>query len=62
MPHTMGNEYNSICCGLSGIMFVIEMVEVKDVPKQRGKPKYSGSGKTGEVFLRLCKGIFNTAN
>lgn len=35
-PHPMGNEYHSICCGESGIMFAIEMVEGKDRPPQLG--------------------------
>jgi hypothetical protein len=29
-PHPMGNEYHSICCGESGIMFDFELVEGKD--------------------------------
>ena len=29
-PHPMGNEYHSMCCGLSGIMNSIELVEGKD--------------------------------
>jgi hypothetical protein len=32
-PHPMGNEYHSICCGVSGIMFAIELVEGKDAPQ-----------------------------
>jgi hypothetical protein len=31
-PHPMGNEYHTICCGTSGIMFNLELVEGKDKP------------------------------
>ena len=31
-PHPYGNEYHSICCGLSGIMFQVELVEGKEEP------------------------------
>ena len=34
-PHPFGNEYHSICCGLSGVMFAIELVEGKDRPKEK---------------------------
>ena len=59
-PHPMGNEYHSICCGICGVMFAIELVEGKDHPKQRPAPKYNEEGKTASLLLRLCSGIFNT--
>jgi hypothetical protein len=31
-PHPFGNEYHSICCGDSGIMYQIKLVEGKDAP------------------------------
>jgi Transposase IS4 len=31
-PWPMGNEYHSVCCALSGIMYSIELVEGKDRP------------------------------
>ena len=36
-PHPYGNEYHSICCGLSGIMYAIEIVEGKDRPREKAK-------------------------
>jgi hypothetical protein len=38
-PHPMGNEYHSLCCGLSGIMYAIKLVEDKDRPRQLPPPK-----------------------
>ena len=58
-PHPMGNEYHSICCGCSGIMFAIELVEGKDKPPEVN-PQYHNKGKTAGLLLRLCKGIFGT--
>ena len=40
-PHPMGNEYHSICCTLSEIMFRIELVEGNDEPQQRGRKKFT---------------------
>ena len=54
-PHPMGNEYHSICCGLSGIMFAIELVEGKDSPKELKNSKpFDNLGKTAGLLLRLC--------
>ena len=50
-PHTMGNKYHSICCGLLEVMFAIDMVEGKDAPPERGRPKYYKNAKTGGLLL-----------
>ena len=48
-PHPFGNEYHSMCCGLSDIMYSIELVEGKDwlhqsppkiLKKRGGQPDY----------------------
>ncbi len=31
-PHPFGNAYHSMCCGISGMMMMIELVEGKDRP------------------------------
>ena len=43
-PYPMGNEYHSLCCGLSGVMYSIELVEGKDQLRQLPLPKYNESG------------------
>ena len=43
-------------------MFTIDLVEGKDTPKYRGKPKYHEHGKTGRLLLHLCEGILKQAN
>jgi len=59
-PHPFGNEHHSICCGLSGVMFGIELVEGNDEPPERPRPAYSDIGPTGGLLLRLTKPIHNT--
>lgn len=59
-PWPMGNEYHSICCALSGIMYWIELVEGRDAPPERGVPEYSSRGKTVGLMLRMCQSIFHT--
>ena len=38
----------------------MEIVEGKGKPKERGKDKYHGYGKTGRLLLRLCIPLFMT--
>jgi hypothetical protein len=56
-PHPIGNEYHSICCGESGIMFAIEMVEGKDRPPQLGRPEHGEHGVTAGLLMRLTCAI-----
>ena len=57
----MGNDYHSICIGLSGIMFAIELVEGKDSPPQlKGTHQFDNLGKTAGLLVSLYKGIFGT--
>ena len=59
-PHPFGNEYHSACCGITGIMFVIEMVEGKDRPPDLGPALFEELGKTAGLLLRMLQSIFNT--
>lgn len=59
-PWPFGNEYHSICCGLSGIMFGVELVEGKDAPKERPF-KFEDLGKTVSLLLRLTEPLWGTA-
>jgi hypothetical protein len=59
-PHHFGNEYHSICCALSGIMFGIELVEGKSSPPERPRDINETQGKTVALLLRLCKPLYTT--
>ena len=61
-PHPFGNEYHTVCCGLSGVMTSIELVEGKDRPQEIGAPEYEDlGGKTVGLLLRLLKNYFGSA-
>ena len=57
-PHPFGNEYHSICCGLCGILFRVEMVEGKDRPSEL--PSDPPTAKTTNLLLRLCRKLYGT--
>lgn len=59
-PWPFGNEYHTVCCGLSGIMWGIELVEGKDAPRERPKPPYENLGKTVGLLLRMLTPIYHT--
>jgi hypothetical protein len=59
-PHPMGNEYHTICCGVSGIMFNLELVEGKDKPPQHTLAYDDIGGKTVGLLLRLTRPIWNS--
>ena len=48
-PHPFGNEYHTIACGLSGILFRMEMVEGKDRPSEL--PKDPKAKSTSNLLL-----------
>jgi hypothetical protein len=58
-PHPFGNEYHTTCCGLSGIMFSMELVEGKDCPHQIPK-RWSKLGQTTGLLMRILSLYFTT--
>ena len=59
-PWPFGNEYHSICCGLSGIMFGIEIIQGKDRPLQIHNKHFNDQGgPTVGLLLQLCESIFH---
>ena len=59
-PWPFGNEYHTICCCVSGILWRLELVEGKDRPPELSAPKWDDKGKTVGLLLRLCEPIFAT--
>ena len=59
-PHPSGNEYHSVCCFMSGIMWGMELVEGKDAPHaaEHPKPKHNNLGNTVGLLLRILAPIF----
>ena len=57
--HPFGNEYHSICCAMTMIMYAIEIVEGSDTPPQKPRDPNERFGKTVGLLLRLCKSIYS---
>ena len=60
-PWPFGNEYHTVCCSLSGILWQMELVEGKDSPSEI-IPKYNNQGKTVGLLLRVLEPIFTRGN
>jgi hypothetical protein len=58
-PHPFGNEYHTACCGLSGILFSMELVEGKDHPPQI-QERWSELGRTTGLLMRMLSTYFTT--
>ena len=52
-PLTKGNGYHTICCGESGIMYGLEIVEGMDHPIPMGRPEFEISPNMKAVGIML---------
>ena len=60
-PHPFGNEWHTDYCALSGILFVVELVEGKERPQQSGPLEFKDlGGKTVGLLLHIMKSYFAT--
>ena len=59
-PWDKGNEYHTITCGKSSILFFAEIVEGKDRPKELPPQQFNNLGKTVGLLLRLTRSIWNS--
>ena len=59
-PHTFGSEGNTICCGLTSILWRSNIVEVKYIPQKLGQKEYNALGKTVSLMLRIGRSIFGS--
>eukprot|EP00957_Ditylum_brightwellii_P114223 8708447-Ditylum_brightwellii.AAC.1 len=57
---SMGDEYHSMCCGMSSIMFVIEMVEGKYWQKELPSLDPEKKGQTAALLLHMCRSAYYT--
>jgi hypothetical protein len=58
-PYPFGNEWHTACCGLSGIMISIELVEGKDAPPEIQVPNVEHRKTTG-LLLRMLTTYYYT--
>ena len=59
-PHPFGNKWHTARCGITRILFSIELVEGKDRPPERDRPEFDVLGKTDGLLLQMLKSVFNT--
>ena len=61
-PHPFGNKYHTVACGLSNILYQMELVEGKDTPAEMiHKEQEKELGKTDAMIMRILKPILGTA-
>ena len=60
-PWQFGNEYHTVCCSLSGILWQMELNEGKDSPSEI-MPKFNNQGKTVGLLLHVLEPIFARGN
>ena len=60
-PWPFDNEYHTVCCSLSGILWQMELVEGKESPSEI-IPKYNNQGKTVGLLLHVLESIFTRGN
>ena len=60
-PHTKSNEYHTICCGESGIIYIWEIVDGRNHPIARGIPKFDTSSniKMFGVMIRMTRALWS---
>lgn len=59
-PWPIGNEYHTIACGVSGLLYAMELVEGKDEPRERPRKEFQNLGKTVGLLLRLTRSLWGT--
>ena len=55
-PWPLGNEYHTMTCGTSGILYALEIVQGREEPWQ-GQKELSDKGKTVDLLLHLTRPI-----
>ena len=58
-PWPFGNEYHTVCCCSSGIMWGIDLVEGKDRPPQLGQQQYKNFGLMVGLLLQMLSPIYH---
>ena len=57
----LGNEWHSICCAQSGIMYAVKLVKGKDHPLKLGPPDFIEKVSTVGLLQRLTKRLWHTS-
>ena len=57
-PHPFGNEHHTIACELSKVIYHVEIVEGKDLPRGMGRKEFDEKGATSGLMVRMTKPIW----
>ena len=58
--HLFRNEYHTVCCAKSGILYSLEIVEGKDRPRDLGPKEFDNEGKTTGLLMCFSHPIWKT--
>ena len=59
-PWPFGNEYHTMCCCQSGVMFNLELAKGKDQPRDAPPVPYNEHKTTARLLLQMSKQLYNT--
>eukprot|EP00957_Ditylum_brightwellii_P060547 4597413-Ditylum_brightwellii.AAC.1 len=59
-PWPFGDEWHSIACDNSRIIYRLKKDEGKDEPREKPCPRYIEKGKTASLMLRMSKPLYGT--
>ena len=59
-PHPFGNEYHTIACAKSKVIYNVEIVEGKDRPRVMGKKEFEEKGATAGLTVRMKNPLWET--
>jgi hypothetical protein len=59
-PHPFGNEYHTIACEVSRILYALEIVESKNHPREIPPDPTDQHGKMVSLLLCLSKCLYST--
>ena len=60
-PHPFGNKWHTICCAMSVLVFFVEFVERKDLPKEKWNPDIKTDyGTAGRQMTQMTNALFDT--
>lgn len=61
-PHPLGNEYHTIACCDTKVIFFVELVEGKDSPKAKGEAEFEKefSSKIAALVVRMTRTIWGS--
>ena len=61
-PHPFGNQYHTVTCAKSKVIYNVDIFEGKDQPRVVSKKDFEGRGATAGLMVRMTKLLQGTSN